>query len=345
MRRRAIVQMVLIGVLAGIATGLVAYFVPWLPDSASREAEKIDDVYWVVTIICVAIFALVAGVSVYAGWKFRAPPDDEDDGSPIHGHTGLEITWTAIPAVLVAAMSVFSGVVLAQAEDIPDEHAVIHVTGQQFAWSFTYENPDRTLGELVLKEDEPVELVLTAKDVIHSFWVPEFRMKQDAVPGVETRTVVTPTKPGTYDVVCTELCGLGHGTMRARARVLTAEEYERWRADGQEGGQGGTQDGQGGAQGGGEAGGEADGAAIFESAGCGGCHALSEAGTTAEVGPNLDNVLRGEDEDSVRESIVDPNAEIAEGYQPNVMPQDYEQRLSDEELNALVTYLVRSVGS
>ncbi|MDQ3866422.1 MAG: cytochrome c oxidase subunit II [Actinomycetota bacterium] len=334
MRRRAIVQMVLIGVLTGIATGLVAYFVPWLPDSASREAEKIDEVYWVVTVICVTIFALVAGVSVYAGWKFRAPPDDEDDGSPIHGHTGLEITWTAIPAALVAAMAVFSGVVLAQAEDIPDKHAVIHVTGQQFAWSFTYDNPDRTLGELVLKEDEPVELLLTSKDVIHSFWVPEFRMKQDAVPGVETRTVVTPTKPGTYDVICTELCGLGHGTMRARARVLPAEEYERWRAEGEEGaGNGGGGGGEG-----------PDGASLFQSAGCSGCHTLSDAGATAEVGPNLDNVLRGKGEDFVRTSIVDPNAEIEEGYQPNVMPQDYEKRLSDEELDALVSYLVRSTG-
>lgn len=334
MRRRAIVQMVLIGVLTGIATGLVAYFVPWLPDSASREAEKIDEVYWVVTVICVTIFALVAGVSVYAGWKFRAPPDDEDDGSPIHGHTGLEITWTAIPAALVAAMAVFSGVVLAQAEDISDKHAVIHVTGQQFAWSFTYDNPDRTLGELVLKEDEPVQLLLTSKDVIHSFWVPEFRMKQDAVPGVETRTVVTPTKPGTYDVICTELCGLGHGTMRARARVLTAEEYERWRAEGEEGaGNGGGGGGEG-----------PDGASLFQSAGCSGCHTLSDAGATAEVGPNLDNVLRGKGEDFVRTSIVDPNAEIEEGYQPNVMPQDYEKRLSDEELDALVSYLVRSTG-
>ena len=234
MRRRAIVQMLLIGGITGLVTGAVAYLVPWLPDAAGKEAAKIDDVYWFVTIVCVAIFAVVAGVSLYAGWKFRAPPDDEDDGSPIHGHTGLEITWTAIPAVLVVAMSVFSGVVLAQVEDIPDEHRTIHVTAQQFAWSFEYRDLDRTEGELVLEEDQPVELLLTAKDVIHSFWVPEFRMKQDAVPGVETRTVITPTTPGTYDVICTELCGLGHSTMRARARVLTASEYEEWVGGGQD---------------------------------------------------------------------------------------------------------------
>jgi cytochrome c oxidase subunit II len=234
--------MVVIGTVAGIATGGIAYFIPWLPDQASREASKIDGVYWFVTIICALIFALVAGVSLYAGWKFRAPPDDMDDGSPIHGHTGLEITWTAIPAALVIAMSVFSGVVLAQVEDIPDDHRVVRVTGQQFAWKFTYPDLDHTDGELVLEVNQPVRLLLTAEDVIHSFWVPEFRMKQDAVPGVETRTVVTPTKTGTYPVVCTELCGLGHSTMRARARVLTAEEYERWTAEAAEqaGGETGT---------------------------------------------------------------------------------------------------------
>ncbi|HEX2110077.1 MAG TPA: cytochrome c oxidase subunit II [Gaiellaceae bacterium] len=244
MRRRAIVQMVVIGTVAGIATGGIAYFIPWLPDQASREASKIDGVYWFVTIVCALIFALVAGVSLYAGWKFRAPPDDMDDGSPIHGHTGLEITWTAIPAALVIAMSVFSGVVLAQVEDIPDDHRVVRVTGQQFAWKFTYPDLDRTTGELVLEVNRPVRLVLTAEDVIHSFWVPEFRMKQDAVPGVETRTVVTPTKTGTYPVVCTELCGLGHATMRSWARVLSAEDYERWAAEAAEQAGGQTQTGE-----------------------------------------------------------------------------------------------------
>ena len=330
--------MILIGVLAGIGTGAVAYFIPWLPDQASKEAVVIDQVYWFVAIVCAVIFALVAGVSIYAGWKFRAPPDDEDDGSPIHGHTGLEIWWTAVPTVLVVAMAVWSGIALANAEDIPDEHRTIKVTAQQFAWSFTYEDLERTSGDLVLKLDEPVELLLTSRDVIHSFWVPEFRMKQDAVPGVETRTVITPTKVGTYDVICTELCGLGHAVMRAKARVLSAEDFDRWIAEGEE--QAGGEDGGGG--GGEEEGGEGEpeGAALFEEAGCAGCHALEAAGSTQEVGPDLDRVLAGADEDFVRESIVDPNAEIAEGYQPNVMPDDYEERLSEAELDALVEFLL-----
>ncbi len=331
MRRRAVIQMIVIGLLTGLFSGAVAYFIPWLPDAASSEAGKIDLVYWFVAIICALIFALVAGVSLYAGWKFRAPPDDEDDGSPIHGHTGLEIVWTAIPTVLVVAMSVFSGIVLIQIEDVENPRRVEVVT-QQFAWNFRDPELDRRSGELVLQVDQPVELVLTSRDVIHSFWVPEFRMKQDAVPGIETRTVITPTKEGTFPVICTELCGLGHAAMRARARVLSAADFEAWANEADETG---GEDG------------EVDAEAVFQEAGCGSCHALSDAGTEAAVGPDLDKVLAGDhaDADHVRESIVNPNAEITEGYQPNVMPQDYEERLSGEELDALVTYLLETAGA
>jgi cytochrome c oxidase subunit 2 len=333
MRRRAVIQMIVIGVLAGIFTGGVAYFVPWLPDAASTQAGLIDEVYWFVAIVCVVIFALVAGVALYSGWKFRAPDDDMDDGSPIHGHTGLEIWWTAIPTALVVAMAVFSGINLSRAEALPSNPRVVEVTAQQFAWSFQYPGSgDKSSGDLVLEVDVPVKVNLHSNDVIHSFWVPEFRMKQDAVPGIVTTTTITPTKVGEYDVICTELCGLGHAVMRARAIVLSKADYAEWaKGEGQTGG--GT-----------DTGGEADGKAIFDSAGCAGCHTLQAAGSTAEVGPDLDTVLVGADEGFVRTSITDPNAEIAEGYQPNVMPGDYEQRLSDEELDALVQFLLDSVG-
>jgi cytochrome c oxidase subunit 2 len=227
-RKRAIIQMVLTGVLVGIGAALIAYFIPWLPERASKEATAIDRVFWFTTFICLAIFALVAAVSIYAGLKFRARPDDPDDGSPIHGHTGLEITWTAIPAVLVSSIALYSSIVLIDVEDIPDEHRTVEVTSQQFAWSFTYPDLEITSGELVLPRDEAVELRITSKDVIHSFWVKEWRMKQDAVPGVTTRLVITPTKTGSFDVICTELCGLGHSGMRSRARVVTAQEFDRW---------------------------------------------------------------------------------------------------------------------
>jgi cytochrome c oxidase subunit II len=327
-RKRSIIQMVLVGVAVGGALALVAVLIPWLPSADSSEAHKVDDVYWFVTIICMAIFALVAGVSVYAVWKFRAAPDDEEDGSPIHGHTGLEVVWTAVPAALVTAISIYSGVVLVQVERIPAEHRVIEVTAQQFAWSFTYPEAKVTSGQLALPINQPVELKLTAKDVIHSFWVPEWRMKKDAVPGIGTDVIVTPTKLGTFTVICTELCGLGHAAMRAQALVLTQAGFERWL----------NKEKQAAA-----AAGSAQGKTLFTQQ-CGTCHALADAGTTAEVGPDLDEALAGKNADFIRESIVDPNAEVAPGFQPNVMPGNLGELLSQQQLDSLVEYLLDTAG-
>jgi len=320
--------MVLVGVAVGGALALVAVLIPWLPSADSSQAHKVDDVYWFVTIICMAIFALVAGVSVYAIWKFRAAPDDEEDGSPIHGHTGLEVVWTAVPAALVTAISIYSGVVLVQVERIPAEHRVIEVTAQQFAWSFTYPESKVTSGKLALPINQPVELKLTAKDVIHSFWVPEWRMKKDAVPGIETDVIVTPTKLGTFTVICTELCGLGHAAMRAQALVLTQAGFERWLNKEKEAA---------------AAAGSAQGKTLFTQQ-CGTCHTLADAGTTAEVGPDLDKVLAGKNADFIRKSIVDPNAEIAPGFQPNVMPGNFGESLSQQQLDSLVEYLLDTAG-
>jgi cytochrome c oxidase subunit 2 len=327
--------MVLVGLVVGAAVAVVAVVIPWLPESASDEADSVDLTYWVVTIICIAIFALVAAVSIYAVWKFRAPPDDLEDGKPIHGNTRLEIVWTLIPTILVTAISGVSGWALLDVQNVAEGTRVVNVTAQQFAWSFSYPNAgDRTTGELVLEQGTTVELRLTAKDVIHSFWVPEFRMKQDAVPGITTSVKVTPTKVGTYEVICTELCGLGHSVMRSRARVLSPGDYEAW-----------LQEGEGEAAGGeGGGGGAADGQAIFEAQGCASCHTLADAGSSAQVGPNLDTVLEGVDADYVRTAIVDPNQEISEGFQPGVMPQDYGEQLSDAELDALVDYLLEATG-
>jgi cytochrome c oxidase subunit II len=320
--------MVLVGVAVGGALALVATLIPWLPSADSSEAGKVDRVYWFVTIICIAIFALVAGVSVYAVWKFRAAPDDLEDGSPIHGHTGLEVVWTAVPAALVTAISIYSGVVLTQVERLPSQHRVIDVSAQQFAWSFSYPEAKVTSGQLTLPINEPVELKLTAKDVIHSFWVPQWRMKRDAVPGIETTVVVTPTKLGNFTVVCTELCGLGHAAMRAQAVVMTQDGFDRW-LDQQK-------------QAAAEAG-SAQGKTLFSQQ-CGTCHTLADAGSTAQVGPDLDDVLKGKDADFIHESIVNPNADIAPGFKPNVMPGNFGDLLTQQQLDSLVKYLEDTAG-
>ena len=329
MRRGSIVRITIYGVIAGIVASAIALLVPWLPTSASEEMDRIEFVFWFTTAICIGVFAIVAAAIIYSVLKFRAQPEDDSDGPPIHGHTGVEIVWTAIPALLVTAISIVSAVVLAKNDDAGANPIRIAVTAQQFAWKFEYPGEDKVVsGELVLPVNEAVKLTLHSLDVIHSFWVPEFGQKSDAVPGIETTLVITPTKVGEYSLVCTELCGLGHSTMRAAVRVVERGGYDEFLAAAAQGGGGG---------GGGETGEQ-----IFSSAGCGGCHAFTPAGTDAQVGPSLDQLDPGgaQLEEFVRESIVDPNAVLAGGYQPDVMPNTYDKTLSEEQLDALVQYLV-----
>jgi cytochrome c oxidase subunit II len=249
-RAGPLIRLVLVAlVVAAIATG-IAIYIPWLPDQSSKEAERIDFVFWFVTAICIAIFAVVAAISVYSFVKFRARPDDDSDGPPVHGHTGIEIAWTAVPLFLVILMIVVSSVALAQNDSVPDDALRVEVWGQQFAWTFLYPSEGMDPGKdkmacverdksvivdgckispnLRLPVDRSARLYLSAREVIHSFWVPEFRQKQDAVPGITTEITVTPTKTGSYRLICTELCGLGHALMRTRAIVMSAPDFERW---------------------------------------------------------------------------------------------------------------------
>jgi len=137
-RRGVLVRLVAVGLAAAAVTSAVAFFVPWLPTPASKQADRIDFVFWFVTGISIAIFALVAAVILYSVVRFRARPDDDSDGAPIHGNTTLEIAWTAVPAVLVTAVAVVSAVALAQNEHLPKNHLQVNVSAEQFAWSFSY---------------------------------------------------------------------------------------------------------------------------------------------------------------------------------------------------------------
>jgi cytochrome c oxidase subunit II len=329
--------------LFGAGAAAVALLIPWLPDSASEQADRIDFVFWFVTAICIAIFALVAAVIVYSLLKFRARPDDDSDGPPIHGHTGLEIWWTAIPAALVTAISIVSAVVLSRNDHLPQASAasgqgdplkplVVDVTAQQFAWLFTYPGFDKvTSSTLRLPVDVPVQLRLRALDVIHSFWVPQFGQKQDALPGQDTKVVVTPTKVGTYPVICTELCGLGHALMRTTAIVMQPTAFNAWVKEQQNALSGPP----------GEAG-----KSVFAANGCASCHTLKAAGATGKVGPDLDKLpayakQAGKPlEDFVRESIVDPNAYVQPGFPKGVMPPF--ATLPKDQLDALVSFLIAS---
>jgi cytochrome c oxidase subunit II len=251
MRLGSLIRVLLVALLLAAAATAVAIFIPWLPDQASTEGGRIDFVFWFVTAICIGIFSVVASLSVYSLIKFRAKPDDDSDGPPIHGHTGIEITWTVIPLALVLSMIIVSSVALARNDRDPAGSMRVEVLGQQFAWVVAYppegarEDMDgfvcftrgsgqvdercKSSPNLMLPLDRPARLHLTARDVIHSFFVPEFRQKQDAVPGLKTEITVTPTKLGNFPFVCTELCGLGHALMRTRAIVLPDSEFESWR--------------------------------------------------------------------------------------------------------------------
>jgi cytochrome c oxidase subunit 2 len=256
-RAGSLIRVLLVALLLAAAATAVAIFIPWLPENASKEGDRIDFVFWFVTAICIAIFSVVASLSVYSLIKFRAKPDDESDGPPIHGHTGIEITWTVVPLILVIAMIVVSSVALAQNDRDPSGSMRVEILGQQFAWIVAYPPEgatedmdgfvcfDRGPGNaiefdrrckqspnLLLPLDRPARLHLTARDVIHSFWVPEFRQKQDAVPGLVTEITVTPTKVGNFPFICTELCGLGHALMRTRAIVMPESQFEAWRRRG-----------------------------------------------------------------------------------------------------------------
>jgi cytochrome c oxidase subunit 2 len=227
--RRGIAQLVAIGVVIAVLLTVVAVAFKWLPTSASEEFDRIQDVYWFATIISIAVFALVAAVIVYSVWKWHVPLDDDADGPPIHGHTGLEIAWTAVPAILVIAIGIVSAVVLARNGEAGNRPLEVNAIGQQFAWKFKYSDyDDLESGELVLPVGEEARFTMTAVDVIHSFWVPSFGQKMDAVPGIETTILVTPTREGEFQVVCAELCGLGHATMRAKARVVSRSEFDSW---------------------------------------------------------------------------------------------------------------------
>jgi cytochrome c oxidase subunit 2 len=331
--KHPVAKMIGIGVLASLVGIAITLLIDWFPQDASGAADKIDTLYDVLLICSVPIFVLVMTIAIYSVVRFRAKPGDLGDGAPIHGNTRLEVIWVTIPFLMVTALAIYGWIVLDDLEAKQRNEMVVNVTGRQFTWTFEYPSEKVNTAELVLPVDQPIEFKINTKDVIHSFWIPQFRLKSDAVPGLTTRIRLTPDRVGRYEVVCAELCGIGHSTMRQFVRVVPAGDFRSWLSDQKKAAGGG-----GGGGGGGQAGG-ANAEQLFTSAGCSGCHTLAAAGATAKVGPDLGK-LGDADAAFIRESIVDPNAEVEKGYNPDIMPQDFGDRLSKQELDALVKYLL-----
>jgi cytochrome c oxidase subunit II len=328
--------MIGIGIAASLVGIAIALAIPWFPESAAGSADKVDTVYDVLLICSVPIFVLVMTVAIYSVVRFRAKPGDMRDGAPIHGNTRLEVIWVTVPFLMVTALAIYGWVVLDDLEAKQPNALIVNVTGRQFTWSFDYPSEKVESSELVLPKDRPVEFHIHTKDVIHSFWVPEFRLKSDAVPGLTTKIRLTPNRIGHYQVVCAELCGIGHSTMRQNVRVVAGSEFSSWLDDQKQAAGGGAAP-----TGGGGGGAKPDGATVFADNGCASCHTLKPANATGTVGPDLDKIDKPTSA-FIKQSIVDPNKVVTKGFQPNIMPQDFGDKISPDELDALVEYLLKA---
>jgi cytochrome c oxidase subunit 2 len=341
--RRDLVGMAGIAVIASVLGVALGLLIDWFPLAAAEEAGPIDTLYDVLIIASVPMFVLVTSVTLYCVRKFRMKPGEEEkDGPPIHGNTRLEVIWTVIPAILMFGLCAYAYVVLDDIEDAKGATPMtVRVVGEQFAWTFYYP-PEGDSGEevasaqLYLPVDQPVLFKVQSKDVLHDFWVPAFRQKIDAVPGITTNFKVTPNREGKYEIVCAELCGLGHSVMRQTARVIPQQDFDTWLTEQRAGPKEDSAETGGGGAG-------ADGKSLFTGVepSCGACHTLADAGTQATTGPNLDDTLAGKDEAYIRESIVDPEAALAAGFedQGGIMPANYGDTLDPAEIDALVKYL------
>jgi cytochrome c oxidase subunit 2 len=226
--------------LLTIVMSVVMVNIDWMGDVGSKEKGEIVTLMNVMIVLSCLVFNVVAVMMFYAIWKYRAKPGDESDGEPIHGNTRLEIIWTVIPTIIVLFGGVYSTIVLDNTEAKSEGPTMpVYVTAQQFEWKFDYPDQGVTSNELHVPVGTQLDLHLNALDVLHSFWVPEWGVKRDLVPGaaepggdqIDDTVSVTPDEEGTYSVVCTELCGWGHATMRAAAVVESQDQFDSWAKD------------------------------------------------------------------------------------------------------------------
>ncbi len=230
MGRLPIAKMLAATVAMTAAISAVMVSINWDGQQASTAAPKIDQLLNVMIVLSSFVFSLVVVMLFYALYKFRAKPGDESDGEPIHGNTRLEVAWTLIPTIIVLFGGGYSWSVLNDIEKPAKDPLTVDVFSQQYAWSFGYPGKGDVFsqGELHVPVNRQISFKMHSQDVIHSFWVPEWRIKKDNVPGITTTAVITPDKVGTYQLICAELCGFGHASMRAKVVVEPPAAFRRW---------------------------------------------------------------------------------------------------------------------
>jgi cytochrome c oxidase subunit II len=379
--KRPLAQMLMIGGIAVVIGIPVALVIPWFPADGSIQSSNVRTLYDVLLIVSVPIFVLVETVVLYSVFKFRMKPGEEEkDGPPIHGNTRLEVVWTAFPAIILVSLCTYAYTVLHSNEKSRPGEIVVNVTERQFAFEFSYPKSAGSQvvsSELYLPKGEPVVFHIRSLDVIHSFFVPQFSEKLDAVPGITTTLRVTPTRLGTYPAECTELCGAGHSLMRATVRVVSPSSFKTWISQqkvngpppvgvpppnavqpGIPGGSGASGSASSSGSSGSSSGAPGStsasaGKTVFTGAGgCGSCHTLAAAGTTGTVGPNLTQHLKSDCatpasikvrgktlSQCIQTAITKPYAYLPSGYQAHIMPATYASTLGATQIQALVAYL------
>lgn len=216
----------LVASILGIAAVLVVGRI--LPVVASREATIVDGAFVLLTVVSVPVLMLVVVGLLYSALRFRARGDDVAEGPPIYGHRALEIGWVGVTIALVGFLALYGSIGLLEIRGGEQHDLRVGATALQWQWRFEYPDLGITSKELVVPVNERILVTITSRDVVHSFFVPAFGVKMDAVPGRTTTISVTPTEIGGYGLQCAELCGLGHTRMTANVAVVSAADFDAW---------------------------------------------------------------------------------------------------------------------
>jgi cytochrome c oxidase subunit 2 len=277
---------------------------------------------------------LIALLIVVFFMKYRRRPGRNEVGSELGGSLPLELVWSFIPLVIALGMFAWGARVFFDLSRPPAESLEFYAVGKQWMWKFQHPAGNREINDLHVPMGTPVKLTMTSEDVIHSLYIPAFRVKADVLPGRYTTVWFTATKPGAYHIFCAEYCGSEHSLMGGTIYVLDPMEYENWLVTGQTGPPM-----------------EISGAELFERLACNTCHQVGDEplpGGMANRAPSLARIFGTEvtltngrtitvDETYIRESILDPQAKVVEGWQP-IMPT-YRGQVTEEQVNQLVAYL------
>lgn len=300
----------------------------FMPPQGSTMASNVDSLYWFLIIISVIASLLVICGMMWFIFKYRRKSENDKTAYITHNHLA-EFLWSFIPLVLFMVAFVWGWKVFVDLRKPPEGAYEVYVKAYKWAWEFEYNNGKQSPGELVVPAGRPIRLVMTSKDVLHSFFVPSFRIKQDVVPGMYTQTWFEAPEEGEFQIFCTEFCGLNHSGMLAKVKVVSQEKFDAWLQ------------------------GKAIekltplqlGEKLYVTRNCNGCHSTDGS---IKVGPSFKGLFGKErtfadgsttvaDENYIRNSLLNPNSQVVKGFTPQ-MPT-YAGQVSDEDIMALIEFI------